>query len=262
VTVAVVADGGVSLPPQLDLPGVSVVAMQLRDAAVAPGSEAPTTAAPSPGDYLASIERVDDGDGVLVVTVAERFSASFAAARLACAEASPSRRVLVIDSGTATAGEGLVVLAAARAAATGAPLEAVAAAASAARNRVRLVAQIASLERLARGGRLPAAAAAGARLTGLRPLFELAGGEIHPLRPAFGAAGGEARIIAALRRSVQSGSLHVAALHAGEGLAAQRLLDAARRVAEPAESFLTELSPLMRAHTGEGVSGLAWWWET
>ncbi len=158
------------------------------------------TAAPSPGDFIEAMERVGSGPAVLVVTVAAQLSASHAAARLASVEAGGARPVTVLDSGSASAGQGLVVLAAARAAWRGEPLAAVAASAGTARERVRLVAQIASLDRLARGGRVPAVAAAGARLTGMRPVFELTKGVVRPLRPAFSAASAEQRILAVLAR--------------------------------------------------------------
>jgi DegV family protein with EDD domain len=261
----VLADGGASLPGTL-AGGLSVRRAGLVGMHVdqAPGG-APATAAPSPGDFLAAIEAADEGDGVVLVTVATRLSASYAAARVACAEtASGSRRsVRLLDSGSASAGEGLVVVAAARAAAAGLGVDEVAAAAARARDRVRLLAQIASLDHLAAGGRVPAVAAAGARVTGMRPMFELSAGSIRPLRPAFSLEAAERRMIEAVARSRPAGTvLHLACLHAGERDSAERLQDRGGQLGETAESFVTELSPVMLAHTGEGVSGLAWWWES
>lgn len=255
MTVAVVVDGGASLPHGGALAARCTVVPMRLDAPVGPGGR---TAAASPGDFLEAIERADEGEGVVVVTVAAGLSASHQAARSAAGLAG-SRSVLVVDSRSATAGQGLVALEAARAAVAGAPLAAAAAAAERAAGEVRLAAQIERLDDLARGGRLPRGVAAATRRAGVRVLFELREGRLRPLRPAFGLAAAEARLVASFRRSLGPGApVHVAALHAGAAGSATRLLEAAAAAASPVEQFVAELSPLMLAHTGEGVSGLAW----
>lgn len=255
MSVAIVVDGGVSLLGDGASAPVHLVAMQLGP----DGSAA--TAAPSPGAFAEVITGADQGDGVLVVTVASGLSASYQAAHTACSLLD-SDRCRLLDSQSATAGEGLVVAAAARAAASGADLEAVERCGRRAAKAVRLAAQIASLDRLARGGRLPPGAAGLARRTGLRPIFELRGGEIRPQVPAFSLAGAERRIVALFERTrPAAGRLHLAALHAGEPESAERLVAAVRALVEPATLARCELSAVMLAHTGPGVSGLSWWWE-
>jgi fatty acid-binding protein DegV len=56
-------------------------------------------------------------------------------------------------------------------------------------------------------------------------------------------------------------ALHVAALHALERGEAERLLDAVRAEASPVTAFIGEFDAVMVAHTGPGLTGLAWWWE-
>lgn len=261
MSVGLVVDGGASLPEGLAAP-VMVVDMEITASSAADGG-LQTTAAPSPGAFLAAIEEADLGAGVVVVTVARRLSASHAAARTAAELAGGPRRVRVVNSGTATTGEGLVALAAMDALGRGAELDAVAAAARRAAAAVRLVAAIPQLDRLARGGRLPPGVLGTARLTGMRPLFTLRGGRIWPLRPAFSAAAADARILAAWRRSrPNSGRLHVAGLYAGNAEAADRLVGAVSAEVEPATVYTAPLSAVMLAHTGPGVSGLSWWWES
>ena len=55
--------------------------------------------------------------------------------------------------------------------------------------------------------------------------------------------------------------LHVAALHALAPEEAARLLEAVRAEAQPATAFVGEFDAVMVAHTGPGLTGLAWWWE-
>jgi fatty acid-binding protein DegV len=55
--------------------------------------------------------------------------------------------------------------------------------------------------------------------------------------------------------------LHVAALHAQDPAVAEELLRQVCSRAEPASSFIGSFTPVMVAHTGPGLAGLAWWWE-
>ena len=274
MSVGIVCDGGVSLSGDLR-DAVRVVPLQ-RDDGSTPAAGAthaaagsPGTAAPSPGAFLEAIEQADRGSGVLVLTVASAFSAAFDAARLAATTAhAGGRRVEVVDSRTATVGQGLVAQAATRSAADGNPLPVVAARASEVSRRVRLVASIAQLDELARSGRVPGVVAATGRV-GVRPLFEVRDGAIHRMRPAFGLPAAERRITREIVREVhglrppglQRHRLHLAALHGHERGSAERLVAMVRRHVEPATSFVAELSPPMMLHTGPGVSGLAWWWD-
>ncbi len=175
------------------------------------------------------------------------------------------RGVAVLDTGTAAGAQALVVLAAARAAAEGGDLPAVVRSAERVAGRVRLAATVADLERLARSGRVPEAARwLGDRL-GVRPLFEFRDGRARPLRPAFNAAVARERIVArcvadAPGREPGAGRLHVIVLHALDDEAAADLQTRVERL-QPASCLVGPFSPVMVAHTGRGLAGLAWWWE-
>jgi DegV family protein with EDD domain len=167
--------------------------------------------------------------------------------------------VAVLDTGTAAGAQGLVVLAAARAAAEGADQHEVVATAEHVAGRVRLAASVADLERLARSGRVPDAARwIGGRL-GVRPLFEFRDGRARPLRPAFSAEAALDRIVQ--RCAAGAGArLHVTVLHALNPDAAAILAERVQAL-EPVLFLVGPFSPVMVAHTGRGLAGLAWWWE-
>jgi DegV family protein with EDD domain len=273
VSVAVVTDGAASLPPDLaDANGVTVVPLEV---AVAGRTEArpatleeliphigagASTASPPPGRFAAAIGRRQDGDGVLVLTVARTVSSVHGAATLAARQAPGPVRV--VDTGTAAGAQGLVVLAAARAARAGQPLEAVEEAARRAAASVRLVATLETLDYLVKGGRLPKVVGrTGARLR-VHPLFEFRSGEIRPLRPAFSRAAARRRILARWRASRTPGAaLHLAVLHALAPDEAVGLLQDVLAEVEPATAFVGEFDAAMVTHTGPGLVGLAWWWE-
>jgi DegV family protein with EDD domain len=169
----------------------------------------------------------------------------------------------VVDTRTAAGAQGLVVLAAARAAAAGLPLAEVASLARRWSDAVRLVAAVDGLDHLVRSGRVPGIAALAGRVLGLQPLFEFRGGKVRRLAPAHGRVNALDRIVAAWERSRPPGpyALHVAALHASAEDQADALLDRVAAITGPATSFVGEFSPVMVLHTGPGLVGLAWCWE-
>jgi DegV family protein with EDD domain len=176
-------------------------------------------------------------------------------------------RVHVLDTGTAAGAEGLVVLAAAAAAAEGKPLADVEAVARRVASRVHLVATIADLDRLAKSGRVPDAAAWAGRWLGLQPMFEFRDGGAHALRPTRSRAKALDRIFESWMRSAPGRSPgtadagHVAALHALSPDDAESLLDRVNDATSVTTSFVGSFSPVMVAHTGPGLVGLAWWWD-
>lgn len=274
--VAVVTDSAAALPAELVAElGVVVVPMwvtiggrafredELALERVAEPEGPITTSAPSPGDVRAALDRALGRPGVeaaVVVTVARRLSGVYGSARIA-AEAYGGR-VRVVDSGTAAGAEGLVAVAAARLAAAGGSVEEVEAAARRAAARVRLVATLADLERVARSGRIPGVAAWAGRTLGLRPLIELRAGRIRPLRPTRSASGAIDRIVAACLEGRTPGAvLHAAAMHALAPEPAERLLAILRERVELATAIVAPFGPVMVAHTGPDLFGLAWWWE-
>jgi len=228
-------------------------------------AEGVSTSGPSPGELAEAVAGADQGDGVVVLTISRRMSGVYESARMAAASLE-GYRVAVVDTGTAAGAQGLVVLAAAQAARSGLELEEVVAAANGAAKSTKLLATLPSLEHLARGGRVPGAAVWGARWLGLNPLFEFRAGRIAPLRPSRGTKAAYQRMVSAVvgevgRADARGGALHLAALHALAPEAASSLLGRVEERVEPASSFVGSFGPVMVAHTGPGLVGLAWRWE-
>lgn len=284
LAVGIVADSACSLPAALvESHGVHIVPMWVnvggkayRDGdlpmseVVARLGEGLSTSGPAPGDFVAACQAADGGDGVVVLTVSRRMSSCYEAAQLAAklSGEDEEREVVVVDTGTAAGAEGLVVLAASRAAQAGCGLAGVAAAAGRAAGATRLVATLPSLEHLARGGRVPGAAAWGARWLGLNPVFEFKEARVRALRPARGAPLAYRRILEAFwrdlagaRRAHGQVAVHAAALHAMDEAVAEGLLADVTARTQLATQFVGSFSPVMVAHTGPGLVGLAWWLE-
>jgi len=270
--VSVVTDSAASIPSELVAElGIVVVPMSViiggvphPDGAlpitevVARVGEGISTSGPSPGEVLKAVEG-REGD-VLVLTVSRQMSSTFKAASAAARMV--GGRVRVVDTGTAAGAEGLVVLAAARAAAGGEPFEEVQRAARRVIERVRLLATVDSLDQLVKSGRVPGVAGLANRWLGMQPLFEFRDGHAKPLRPAFSREAALDRILGAWRASrSRMTRLHVAALHAQAEDDAKGLLETIRAEVEPETAFVAPFSAVMVAHTGLGLVGLGWWWD-
>lgn len=278
MTVAVVVDGAASLPAVLAeehriivVPMGLVIDGEIRPDAAVPTDEllerlqagSVTTSAPAPGAFAAAIEQAREGaDDVLVLTLSAEMSSTFSTAELAARLEPDSTRV--IDTRTAAGGEGLVALAAARRALAGADIGEVESCARTVIDGVHLAATLDDLDHLVRSGRVPNLARRAASALDLRPLFEFHDGAVHALAPAHGARAARHRIVErclADRPADGAGRLHLAVLEARAADRAQLLLDDVLGEEPDADWFIGSFGPVMIAHVGPGVLGLAWWWE-
>ena len=269
-----VTDSAANVPAELASElGVTVVPLQLRfddetyrDGVDMGGAEfyrrlsagdRATTAAPSVGDWGSGFESAGD-DEVVCVTLASGLSATHHEAELAAERF--GGRAVVVDSGSASMGEGFVAVEAARAARDGAGLEDAAARARQVSTRVNLLGAIESFEHLRRSGRVSKLQAYAATALSIRPVFRLIAGEIEPVGRARTRSKALAMLVEELARAADgvTGPLHVAALHAAAEDDARELLERVRSRAEVVEGFVTEATPAIGANTGPGLVGLAW----
>jgi len=206
--------------------------------------------APSPLDYLDAIEAAGDRPAV-IVTPATEFTRMFRNAGLA-AELS-DRPVTVVDSRTATAGHGLVVLAAAEMRNGGGSHDDVVAAAEDAAARAELVACLETLDYLRQSGRVPALALGLANHLGVRPVFRLRQGTAERLGLPRSERAALARIAREWRSGAGPAGGRFAVFHAARPERAEELSRALGGA-----SFVTEFGAAMAIHTGPGVVGVAW----
>lgn len=273
---AVVTDSAANIPPDLVAElGIDVVPMYLKfgeavyqDGVDLPGGEfypklereevPVSTAAPSAGDYREAFERaLAAADGIVCVTVASFVSVSYEAARVAAGELGGSIRI--VDSKSASMGEGWAAIEAARLGATGAAPDVVAERAEEVVRRTQLAATINTFEYLRRSGRVHALLAYAGTALNIKPVFALRGGKIEQLGRPRSRARAIERLIDETRPVASRGPFRCAVVHAAAPDEADELLTRLRREMECVESLVTEFTPLMGAHTGPGVLGIASW---
>lgn len=225
----------------------------------------PTTSQPPLGVIATLYDRLSRSyEGIVSIHVAAKLSGTVATAQLA-AEQLERVPIRVVDSRTATIAEGFVVLAAARAAAAGATLEQVVAAAERVRDRVDFFATLKTLEHMHRGGRLGEAARLLSAHLGISPLLNLKDGAVSVVRLARTWTNALKQIVELAaermrgRRAVHASVFHADALADAEWLRDRWLERAREENLDCTEFYLTEFTPVMGAHTGPDVVGLAFY---
>jgi fatty acid kinase fatty acid binding subunit len=219
------------------------------------GGQVASTATPAFGDFLSAFEASEE-DEVVCVTVAASMSGAHHQASLAAERF--GGRVEVVDSQGASMAEGFVALEAARVAAEGASLTEVARRATDVSGRTDLVAMVETFEYLRRSGRVKALQAYAATMLDIKPVFRFRGGEATAVaRPRT-----RRRALDRVEQEAVSGigdrPAHVAAVHAVAERDAADLLDRIAARVSVVERVLTEVTPVIGAHTGPGLVGVAY----
>ncbi len=279
MTLAIVTDSNASLPPDLvrDLP-LYVVPMQIRHedrvyqdgVDIAPNAfyalqanspTPPTTSAPQPGAFIDAFHKAaEHADEIVCLTLSARLSATYNSARAAVHEAAGAlgaTRVEVVDTQAAAAAQGLVVLAAARAAAKCADADDILGRVPAWIASVELFGCLATLEYVWRSGRVPRVLMWMGNALGVRPVLRLANGTIGMVERPRSERKALDRVAQLAERSAEGAPARVAVIHAAAPERAAELAQRLEEAVRPVELFTTELTPVIGAHTGPGLVGCA-----
>ena len=220
----------------------------------------PTTSQPSVGDFLAEYEPLlAEGRDVVSIHIAGGLSGTPDAARQAKEtlerDGGGGERVHVIDSTTAAGGLGLMVVAASRTAASGADADAVVAAANEARAELKMWFAIDTLEFLKRGGRIGAASAWIGSTLKIKPILSVEN-EITPVERVRTSKRAFERMVDYARLRVDSGASAWVVQHIQARDQAELLGERCREIFGRAPVFLSEIGPVLGAHTGPGLLGV------
>lgn len=160
--------------------GIDLTPDEFIDRLVA-SEKLPTTSQPPSAAFEEVFrEAIERGQDVVCVTISSALSGTFNAARLAAESVDPGR-IRVVDSQSATMQLGLVVVATARVARQGAPLEEVEAATRSAMGRVQLVAVLQTLDYVHKGGRIGKAQQLVGTALGIKPILSVVDGVLVPV---------------------------------------------------------------------------------
>ena len=221
----------------------------------------PTTSQPLMGGFLSLYQSLAQGAvGIVSIHLAKTMSGTYNTAQAAACMLAEVP-VQVVDSGTAVMAQGFVVLAAARAAEAGGTLDQVVQAAEAMIARVHLLAVQDRLDYLARSGRVPNLVALVGSALHIVPIFAIRHGEVSVVGQARSKPRAMQVMLDQMAARAGNRPVHAAVFHADVLDEAEELRGKIAIRFDCLETFLTEFTPVMGAHTGPGLLGVAFYTE-
>lgn len=225
---------------------------------LARGGALPRTSQPSPDQFQAVYRRVAErGETAVSIHISERLSGTLGSARTA-RELEPGADVRIVDSRLTSVGLGLVVMAAALAAAEGADADAVERVAREAAASTRCAMALDTLEFLEKNGRIGKAQAWLGTMLSVKPLITLEDGAVAPLSRVRGKRSVIPELVRIFREGLPEGrSARVLVAHGGVPWEAEQLAAALRETGRVSWLAITWVGPVIGSHTGPGVLGFA-----
>ena len=220
--------------------------------------ELPTTSGGMTGEFLRIFEGLQGKvDGVVTIVLSHSFPSAGYSSALAAREMVEGLPIEVVDSRLGTIAQGLVVLAAARAARAGAGMKEVARVARETVPKVHIFFIPESLMYLKKTGRFSMPDSAEELLT-LRPVLTLRDGtfalEEKPAKEST-----IPRLLKLIRQSATSSPLHLGVMHADAPAEAEALRKEIASNFRCAELLITDISPTVGTHLGPGTLGVSFY---
>ena len=220
------------------------------------------SSAPSPEACLQAYRSVSQrASKIVCVTVSSKLSmmngAASKAKELAQTEL-PETTIEVIDSRTATPSEGLVALAAARAANAGKDITEVISEAERIRDKVNAIIFLDTIKHVYRSGRVPKIASRIGSALNIKPILTISG-IVRFAGIARNRHQGIERVLQMMRDKAGKQPVHVAVTHAYALDEAEKLQERIAAEFNCVELWLSEFSPVMGYACGTGTVGVAFY---
>ena len=219
-----------------------------------------TTSQPSIGDFIAVYEPLlDAGKTIISIHLAAGISGTYESAlqsrQQLIDEGRGGERIHVIDSRTGCGGMGMLILAAAAGVDAGETPEQIIDRVAAARERLRMWFAIDTLEYLRKGGRIGAARAWMGSALQIKPILTLED-EITPVERVRTRKRVFERLVQYSHELTDAGNDAWVVQHIRDPEGAQRLVERCREVMGSEPLFVSEIGPVIGAHTGPGLLGV------
>jgi DegV family protein with EDD domain len=216
----------------------------------------PTTAAPSAGAFAKALQRiVEAGHQALCITITGRHSATYHTAALA-AEEFEADQVQVVDSRSLSLAQGLLVLAAVRAAQAGATLQEIVSRVEDLKRRICFYFALDTLDYLVKGGRASRLVGILANLLRLRPILTLDDGELTLIEKPRQRSAAKARLIALAQGCLPAQTIGI--MHVACASEAAELAEEISRVSGVplGQIPIAETGTALATHSGPGALGV------
>lgn len=201
---------------------------------------------------------LEEGKDILYICFSSGLSSTWQSSCMAARELEekfPGRRVISVDSRAASAGEGLLVMYAVRMKENGASMEEIATWIEENRDYVCHWVLVDDLKHLHRGGRLPAVAAVAGMALGIKPLIHVTEeGKLEPMGKVRGRKKGVDFLLKQIEGTCPNPRESIMwIVHTACEDEAKDFLKTVKSTYHPKELYLSEIGPVIGAHTGVGV---------
>lgn len=217
-----------------------------------------TTSALNPGYFLEEYQKLSQkSPDILHIVLSSALSANFKTANLAAEtlkKESPKTNLRVFDAKTVGSAQGLIVLAAARAAAQGKSLDEVVKIAEKAREKTRGLMMLDTLRYVYRTGRMSKLASRMAALFNIKPINRMnKDGTLEFVDKVRNREAGYQKLIDLIKADAESNSLHFMVMHAAAPEMAERFSNLLRQNFDCQRILVSEYSPVMGYGSGPGA---------
>ena len=220
----------------------------------------PSSTQPSAVEFKEFFQKLaNECGGIVNVLASSNISGTVDSAE-AAKEFVPGLPIRVVDSLFSAMGEGLIAVAAARAAASGKSIDEIVAVAEKTRDHTHLLFVVDTLEYLHKGGRIGGAKRLLGTALNIKPILHFEDGTIQPLSQTRTKSKGVEELlnIAAERLGskpmAEAGVVHVDCLEEGRSL-----VEKVKERFNPPLIHLSDVSPVVGTHVGPGALGLAFY---
>lgn len=271
--IAIVTDSAASVPPELAkeaeleiVPvGIQIDNRFLREGiditaeefyAQLEDKENITTSQPSPGDFLEVYNRlVDKAKEIISIHVTSKQSGTVQLVEL-LKENIPIR-ITVVDSESASMGQGFAALAAARAALRGMGREEILDIIKRVKQKTAVFVAVPTLKYLARSGKVSRVQAMVASLLAIKPILGVKDGLVQAIdkKRSYGQA--LERMIALVQERFPTEKLTIAVLHSNALEMAEEFKQRVESQLRCAQVFVAEMGASLAVHGGQGMLGIA-----
>lgn len=159
----------------------------------------PTTSQATPAAFMKEFDKAREaGESAVVITLASQFSGTYQSAVIAAAD---YENVMVVDSGSAAMGSGILAELALRLLEKGKCAEEIAEILEEEKKKIVVVALVDTLEYLKRGGRVSKAVAFAGGVLNIKPVLSVVDGEIRMLGKARGSKMGNNLLVQEIEKA-------------------------------------------------------------
>jgi DegV family protein with EDD domain len=227
---------------------------------LAQNSRLPTTSQPTALDFQQAYAQVArKAEAIVSIHASQKVSATVDSARSASLQM-PDLPIYVIDTETLSMGQGLIVIAAARAAAQGKSAEEIVELVEDLIPKVRVLFTVETLEYLHRGGRIGGATAFLGTALKIKPVLHIDDGRVEPLEKPRTRKRAVARLSELMEEQVGvEQPIHAAVLHCNAQEEAEAFAERIRARFNCLELTIAEAGPTIGTHGGPGTLGITFY---